>query len=127
MTIYQGALEAIAAGTVALGTGLKVMLVNGYTFSDSHKTYADVTAWQVSGTGYTAGGLDLTETITPGSPTQVTLANATWTGSTITASGCIIYHAASGMLIAHLGFASVSSTANVFILEFPAALTIAKA
>ena len=51
--------NAAAAVIMAVGTtaGLKVMLVDsGYTFNVAHSALADVSANEITGSGYTAGG-----------------------------------------------------------------------
>jgi glucose dehydrogenase len=45
----------IGADTAPTGT-LKVALMNGYTFTETHSFWSDVSASEASGTGYTSGG-----------------------------------------------------------------------
>ena len=78
------------------GTTVKVALVTGtYTFNqDTHEAFDDITN-EVSGTGYTAGGATLSSVTvtTTGRVTTVDAADVTWTDSTITAAGAVIYDA----------------------------------
>jgi hypothetical protein len=89
------ALKALIADLNSAGTAVKVALVtSSYTFNqETHNDFADITN-EVTGTGYTAGGATLankavTET------TRVTKFDAddvSWTSSTITARGAVIYY-----------------------------------
>lgn len=45
----------IGSDTAPTGT-LKVALMNGYTFDETHSFWSDVSASEASGTGYTSGG-----------------------------------------------------------------------
>ena len=56
--IYNEFKEELLLGNIDMdGHTFKVMLVTGYTPNiDSHNGYADVSAQEESGTGYTAGG-----------------------------------------------------------------------
>lgn len=76
---------------------VKVALLNsGHTPSqDSHDYFSDVSANEVTGTGYTAGGVQLTNvsvSYTAASNTQTFDAdNVVWSGSTITARYAVVY------------------------------------
>lgn len=72
---------------------LKIMLLsNLYTINPAHQYKSDLTN-EVSGTGYTAGGLTLTGQTTSISGTTgvFTANNATWSSSTLTARYAVIY------------------------------------
>jgi hypothetical protein len=100
--------------TQAMCTSFKVNLFNGvhnfttnpsttfkvalYTNSASlgAGTGAYTTSNEVSGTGYTAGGIYLTVNVTPtssGTTAYVSFATATWSAASFTAAGAIIYNA----------------------------------
>jgi|TARA_Y100000385_G_scaffold275814_1_gene320698 hypothetical protein len=91
-------------------------------------TAAYTTSNEVSGTGYSAGGNTLTISTNPtngGSGTTVFLSfsNTTWTSSTITARGALIYQSGgSNPSVAVLDFgADKSSSSGDFEIQFPTA------
>lgn len=100
-------------------------------FTDSATLDATTTAYSTSnevvGTGYTAGGEDLTISANPtstGTTAFLDFADVTWTTATITARGALIYLADGGTnpAVAVLDFgADKTSTAGDFTIVFPAA------
>jgi hypothetical protein len=83
------------------------------------------TSNEVTGTNYTAGGEALTITQVPtstGTTAFLDFGNATWSTSTITARGALMYKVGSGNpAIAVLDFGSdKTSTAGDFTIVFPA-------
>ena len=99
----------------------------------SAATTAYTTSNEVSGTGYTAGGNTLTISTNPtngGSGTTVYLSfsNTTWTSSTITARGALIYNTTTGggtsttdsVIVLDFG-GDKTSTAGDFTVQFPTA------
>lgn len=76
---------------------IKVMLLSSsYTPNqDTHDYLDDVSTYQVTGTGYTAGGATLTsKTVTYDAATNTTVldaADVTWASSTITARYAVVY------------------------------------
>jgi hypothetical protein len=102
---------------------IKVALLNNtYTpDQDAHNYYDDVVAYEVTGTGYTAGGLTLAnKTNTYNSATNVIVLDAddvTWASSTITARYAVVYDAtpatnATRPLIGYVDFGSDQSSTN---------------
>jgi hypothetical protein len=102
---------------------IKVALLNNtYTpDQDAHNYYDDVVAYEVTGTGYTAGGLTLAnKTNTYNSSTNVIVLDAddvTWASSTITARYAVVYDAtpatnATRPLIGYVDFGSDQSSSN---------------
>jgi len=80
---------------------------------------------EVSGTGYTAGGAELTE-ITPtssGTTAFIDFGDLTWSSATLTARGALIYNATNGnRAVAVLDFGSDKvSTNGDFTIQMPAA------
>jgi hypothetical protein len=123
-------------------TSFKLALLDGtMDFSaDTSQTYkialytssatlnADTTTYtttnEVSGAGYTAGGVAITPTTTTSETTAyVDFSNATWTNSTITARGALIYSAGgTNPAVAVLDFGSdKSSNSSTFTVTFPTA------
>lgn len=98
------------------------LLSNAYTpDQDAHNYFDDVIANEVSGTGYTAGGLTLqNKTNTYDAANNVVILDAddvTWASSTITARYAAIYDAtpatnAERPLIGYVDFGSDQSSSN---------------
>jgi len=80
---------------------------------------------EVSGTGYTQGGIPLTITQAPTSGTTGTVAywsfaNAVWNPAAFTARGALIYNQTQGNAsVAVLDFGSDITCANSFTVQFP--------
>ena len=125
--IYNSAVNDLARGSIDFDTDtFKVLLVtSSYTPSqDNHDKRDDVTN-EVTGTGYTAGGVTTACTVTQDNTNdRVTLsfASASWATSTITARGAVIYKSRGGAasadnLVCYIDFgADVTSTAATFTL-----------
>ena len=122
--IYNSAIDDMARGAIDFDTdSFKAMLVtSSYTpDKDTHDKRDDVTN-EVSGTGYTAGGVTTACTVTKDTANdKVTLqfAEVSWASSTITARALVIYKstgtASTDNLVAYNDFGSdVSSTAGTF-------------
>lgn len=98
------------------------LLTNSYTpDQDAHNYWDDVSTYQVTGTGYTAGGATLAnKTNTYNSGTNVIVLDAddvTWSTSTITARYAVIYNDspatnATKNLIGYVDFGSDQSSSN---------------
>jgi len=104
----------------------KVMLVtSSYTPNfGTHDFKADVTN-EVTGTGYSAGGESLSSVTLTQSGGTITFDadDVTWTSSTITARGAVVYDDSltNDPLIAYIDFgADKSSSAGDFVLSFNA-------
>jgi hypothetical protein len=98
---------------------IKVMLcTSSYTPSIAHDFKNDITN-EITGTGYTAGGLTLTSktaTRTSGN-TVYTAANATWSGATFTTRYAVVYKdtgvSSTSPLICYFDFGTDQSPAGV--------------
>jgi hypothetical protein len=98
------------------------LLSNSYTpDQDAHNYFDDVSTYEVTGTGYTAGGITLAnKTNTYNSSTNVIVLDAddvTWSSSTITARYAVVYDAtpatnATKPLIGYVDFGSDQSSSN---------------
>lgn len=78
-----------------------------------------------SGSGYTAGGKDLTVSQTPTSGSEIayiSFSDISWASSTITARGALVYNSSkSNKAVAVLDFGSdKSSSSSTFTVTFPA-------
>jgi hypothetical protein len=129
----------------ALCTSFKVALLNGEMdfSSDTALTFkvalytssatlgASTTAYtvtnEVSGTGYTAGGEEITISTNPtssGTTAYLDFSDTTWSSATITARGALIYNAngTTNPAVAVLDFgADKTSTAGDFTIVWPTA------
>lgn len=118
-------LEGVHDFTNGTGDTFKIALYTSSATLDASTTAYSATN-EVSGTGYVAGG----ETLTTVSPTSsgttafIDFADVTWSASTITARGALIYNstAAGNPAVAVLDFgADKTSTAGDFTVIFPTA------
>ena len=116
--------------TTTTGTGntFKIALfTSSATLSASTTAYA--TTNEVSGTGYTAGGNTLTnvDPTTSGTTALTDFSDTTWSSSSITARGCLIYNSSTtagsaNRAVCALDFgADKTSTSGDFTIQFPAA------
>ena len=116
--------------TTTTGTGntFKIALyTSSATMSASTTAYA--TTNEVSGTGYTAGGNTLTnvDPTTSGTTALTDFSDTTWSSSSITARGALIYNSSTtagsaNRAVAILDFgADKTSTSGDFTIQFPAA------
>lgn len=101
---------------IALYTSAAVLGASTTTYS---------TSGEVTGTGYTAGGATLTgyTASLDGSTAILDFADPSWSNSTITARGAVIYDATNASKVrAVLDFgADVTSTSGTFTVTLPAA------
>jgi hypothetical protein len=97
------------------------LLSSSYTpDQDAHDYFNDVSTYEVSGTGYTAGGNTLaSKTATYDSANNVIVldaADTTWASSTITARYAVVYDAtgtsSTSALIGYVDFGSDQSSTN---------------
>lgn len=126
--VYNTGLNAALTGGVDFDTDtFYVMLVtSSYTpDKDAHEDRADVTNEVANGNGYTTDGAATTVTVTKDNTNDrvdIDFSDVSWTSSTITAAGGVIYKytgtAANDTLIAYLDFGgNVSSTSGTFTVS----------
>jgi hypothetical protein len=99
--VYNSLLgQLFSAGVNFPADTIKVALLSssypaGETQRDTHDFFNDVSAFEVSGTGYTAGGKTLTSVVVSVDPTNnrasVDADDVTWTTSTMTFRYAVIY------------------------------------
>lgn len=130
-TIYNSFKRDIMNGGIDLDTDtIKVALVTStYTVDqDVHDNFDDITN-EVTGTGYTAGGATLASvTVTVDNTDNEGVfdaADVTWSTSTITARGAVVYKstgtASTSKLICFLDFTTdKTSTAGDFVIQWGA-------
>jgi hypothetical protein len=106
--LFGNAIEKIADSTIQLELGANnarvVLVTDAYTpDASNHDTYSDLSGSEASGTGYVAGGEEITITVTrSGTTVTVTSGNVSWANSSITAKyAAIVMDAdANGALVA---------------------------
>lgn len=107
------------------GDTFKIALYTNSATLDASTTAYSATN-EVSGTGYTAGGLALTcvDPTSSGTTAFLDFNDATWSASTITARGALIYNSSAGgnPAVAVLDFGvDKSSSASDFVVVMPTA------
>jgi len=128
-TLTDAFLQDCLDGAQDLGTSGNTLKIALYTSSASlgATTATYTTSAEVSGTGYTAGGVALSsQAVAYDSTNQVAYfdaADPSWSSATITARGAIIYNnTKSNASIAILDFASDYSSSNgTFQVQLPSA------
>ena len=120
--IYNSAIEDMAKSSIDFDSDtFKVMLVtDAYVANkDTHAKRSDVTN-EVSGTGYSAGGIASSVSVTKdltADKVTIQFAAVSWASSTITARGAIYYKSRGGVsgndeLVAYNDFGSNITTSN---------------
>jgi hypothetical protein len=72
---------------------IRIILLSGsHAFTATHNTYSQISSNEITGTGYTVSGQALSsKTVTQAASTLWDASDATWSGSTFTASHAAIY------------------------------------
>ena len=120
--IYNSAIDDMARGAIDFDTdSFKVMLVTASYSADkdAHLKRSSVTN-EITGTGYTAGGVSAAVTVTKDTANDkvtIEFAAVSWTSSTITARGAVYYKSRGGLssadeLVAYNDFGSNITTSN---------------
>lgn len=116
----QEILEGVHAST---DTYKIALYTSSATLSASTTAYSSTN--EVSGTGYDAGGKTLTGFVSglATGTAYITFDDPSWTSSTITARGCLIYNSSkSNKAVACFDFGSdVISVSGTFTIDLPAA------
>jgi hypothetical protein len=117
-------LEALHDFNTSAGSVFKIALYTSAANLGATTTVYSSTN-EVVGTGYTAGGITLTniDPTSSGTTGFVDFADATWTSSTITAAGALIYNSSqANKAVAVLSFGGdKTSTNGDFVVQFPVA------
>jgi hypothetical protein len=97
------------------------------TLNESTTVYT--TDYEITGTGYTAGGKELT-VIGLGSDTDnntayVSFENVTWNPANFTTAGALIYNGDTDAAVCVLNFGSDKTATSTFTITFPAATSTA--
>lgn len=82
------------------------LLSSAGTYDSTDILYSDVSGDQISGTGYTSGGVsvDVGPATSDASKAEFPITAALWTGATFTFQNAVIYQVTSGALLMHLAF-----------------------
>jgi len=102
---------------------LKLALYTASATLNASTTVYSVTD-EISGVGYTAGGIVLTnvQVLLSGTTAYVTFDNPAWTGASFTARGALIYNSTKAdRAIAVLDFGSDKTASGTFTIQLPAA------
>ena len=117
-------LEGVHDFTTTTGDVFKIALYTSSATLGSTTTAYSATN-EASGTGYSAGGATLTNVtpVTSGTVAYLDFADASWSTSSITARGALIYNSTnSNKAVAVLDFgADKTSTSGTFTVVFPTA------
>lgn len=90
----------------------------------SSATTAYSTTNEITGTGYTVGGLVLTPSIAldnTANAAYVTFNNVTWNPANFSTAGALIYNSTTGAAVAVLNFGQTITAINTFTITFPTA------
>lgn len=132
--IYNSALEDAVIGNIDFNTdSFKIILVTSSYAADkdAHTKRSDVTN-EVTGIGYTTGGVSSAVTVTKDTVNDrvdIDFADVSWANATITAAGAVIYKttgtAAADNLVAFMDFGSdITSTNGTFTVDVTSPLRI---
>lgn len=102
----------------------KIALYNALAdLSDTTTTYT--TSNEVTGSGYTAGGISLTPTTilsdTDNNTAYVSFANVTWSPASFTCRGALVYNSTTNAAVFVLNFGSDKTATSSFTVQFPTA------
>lgn len=123
---YDSFLDDTFAGTIVKTDTFKCALVTGYTPNQTtHTRWSDVSANEITGTGYSAGGNTVVPTFTKDTTNHritIVFPTTTWTTSTLSATRAVCYKstgtASTSPLVFQNDFGStVTTTAGTFTLN----------
>ena len=113
---YPSAFSAMFNNDNNTGDTYKLMLLtSSYSYSNAHTVVADVSADQISGTGYTTGGATLTVSAAQSdddSKTEFTLGNVLFSSATFTFRKAVIYNSTSNALLMYLDFGTTQDVSG---------------
>ena len=102
----------------------KIALYNALADLDDTTTVY-TTSNEVTGTGYTAGGVALTPTTilsdTDNNTAYVSFANVTWSPASFTCRGALVYNSTTNAAVFVLNFGSDKTATSSFTVQFPTA------
>jgi len=102
----------------------KIALYNALADLDDTTT-AYTTTNEVTGSGYTAGGITLTPTTilsdTENNTAYVSFSNVTWSPANFTCRGALVYNSTTNAAVFVLNFGSDKTATSSFTVQFPTA------
>lgn len=127
--IYDNFMKfALEGAVLCVSDTFYVLLVtDSYTPAKATHDYRNDVTNEVTGTGYSSGGKAVTVTVTLDTTNHrydIDFADTSWTTSTITARGCVIYKHRGGAssadeLVCAITFGSdISTTGGTFLIDF---------
>jgi len=97
------------------------LLNNSHSFTATNTTWANVSANEITGTGYTAGGATIAgKAVTEAATTKWDATDTSWTSATFTAYHAVIYDASvSDNLICSIDFGGAQAvTSGTFTIQW---------
>ncbi len=111
-------------------TGPVTLSTSGVQAAKTWSDWKTNVAAEITGTGYTAGGVALTgvSLATSGDVATLSCSNPSWTGATFTANQAVFYDSVTGDLVVFWDFGgAVSVTSGTFTLDTAAGIVTATA
>jgi hypothetical protein len=90
----------------------------------NNTTVAYTTDNEITGTGYTAGGLVLTPSVgsdASNNTAYISFSNVTWSPASFTCRGALVYNSTTGAAVFVLNFGSDKTATTSFQVQFPSA------
>ena len=90
----------------------------------NNTTVAYTTDNEITGTGYTAGGLVLTPSVgsdASNNTAYISFSNVTWSPASFTCRGALVYNSTTGAAVFVLNFGSDKTSTTSFQVQFPSA------
>jgi hypothetical protein len=114
--VYPAAAAAMFNNDINSGDTYKLMLLtSSYSYSNAHTVVSDVSANEISGTGYSTGGATITVSAAQSdddSKTEFTLGNVLFSSATFTFRKAVIYNSTSNALLMYLDFGTTQDVSG---------------
>ena len=113
---YPASYAAMFNNDLNTGDTYKLMLLtNSYTYSNAHTVVGDVSANEISGTGYSTGGATITVAAAQSdddSKTEFDLGAVLFTSATFTFRKAVVYNSTSNALLLYLDFGTTQDVSG---------------
>jgi hypothetical protein len=113
---YPASFAAMFNNDNNTGDTYKLMLLtSSYSYSNAHTVVGDVSANEISGTGYSTGGATITVAAAQSdddSKTEFTLGNVLFSSATFTFRKAVIYNSTSNALLMYLDFGTTQDVSG---------------
>jgi hypothetical protein len=113
---YPSSFAAMFNNDNNTGDTYKLMLLtNSYTYSNAHTVVGDVSANEISGTGYSTGGATITVAAAQSdddSKTEFDLGAVLFTSATFTFRKAVVYNSTSNALLLYLDFGTTQDVSG---------------